>query len=61
MTRGFVSPTYAATTSLKVAGVGCGGCEIAEAEWPTYVTGILWGRECFTRIWCGSQSIATGE
>ncbi len=38
MTRGLVSPTYAATTSPTVARAGS-GCETAEADWPTYVTG----------------------
>src|SRR6478735_7067595 len=40
MTRGLVSPTYAATTSLKVAR-SAAGCCAAEADWPTYVTGVL--------------------
>ncbi len=40
MTRGLVSPTYAATTSPAVARAGS-GCSTAEADWPTYVTGFL--------------------
>ena len=45
MTRGLVSPTYAATTSRNVAG---GVCAVgsAEADWRTWVTGFLandWG------------------
>ncbi len=37
MTRGLVSPTYAATTSPTVARAGS-GCSTARADWPTYVT-----------------------
>src|SRR3954454_18541170 len=44
MTRGLVSPTYAATTSFTVAR-SASGCWAAEADWSTYVTGIL-EREC---------------
>ncbi len=48
MTRGLVSPTYAAMTSRTVARPAvC--CRAAEADWPTYVTRFL-GGECGYRI-----------
>src|ERR1700760_4081606 len=43
-TRGLVSPTYAATTSCRLAGPGprsTSDPDAAGARWPTYVTELL--------------------